>query len=358
MRKFEFRHKKTCKTPSLGLVGFFSALLFLAGVFFLPAALWGGAAAEETGWNRTQRLPNFAENRDVYRTDGEGGTAPARLTAGEPIRVLLGDGTVTLLPLEEYVWGVVAAEMPASFHPEALKAQAVAARTYAAKRAESGRHPEADVCADSSCCQAYRSREEMMARWGARGEEYAQKLSDAVAATEGEALWYEGELIDAVFHSSSDGATAEAAQVWGAGAAYLASVPTPETAEEVPNFQSRMVFSPEEFAALWTEKYPQATLEGEPEGWFTALERTDWGGVRAVTVGGVTVTGGEVRVALGLRSTRFTVAVEEGEIVFTATGYGHGVGMSQYGANVLAEQGKGYREILTHYYSGVSLGEM
>lgn len=354
MRKYEFRHKRTCKTPSLALTAIFSSLALLAGLFLLPTILWG-AAAEGKGEGEAEKLPNFAENRVLSGGTGENTARQIELREGEPIRVLLADGQVAELPLEEYVWGVVAAEMPASFATEALRAQAVAARTYAARCAQSGKHPGADVCADSACCQAYRSRADMMERWGENGPEYAGKLSDAVTDTAGEVLRYQGALISAAFHSSSDGATAEALQVWGSDAPYLTSVSTPETEDEVPNFKSREVFAPSAFAALWQEKYPQADLTGEPESWFSGLERSDWGGVSRLTVGGVTVTGGEARAALGLRSTRFTVAVEGGEIAFTATGYGHGVGMSQYGANILANQGQTYQQILTHYYTGVTI---
>lgn len=335
----------------MAMAALFSSFVLMIGVFLLPVLLWGRASAEERTALSGETSPPQGEGRGT----GEDGLEPAGLSRGEPIRVLLGDGSVASLPLEEYIWGVVAAEMPASFQPEALKAQAVAARTYAARQAQSGRHAGADVCADSACCQAYRPRQELLERWGDKGEEYAQKLAAAVAATQGEVLRYNGNLITAAFHSSSDGATADALQVWGSAQPYLTSVSTPETEKEVPNFREEVAFSPEEFAALWTEKYPQAALEGEPEGWFTKLERTAWGGVGSVTVGGVSVTGGEVRAALGLRSTRFTVTADGEKVRFTTTGYGHGVGMSQYGANVLAAQGQTYRQILAHYYTGTTL---
>lgn len=330
------RSSCTCVPPALP--GVLAALGLLAGVFLLPLTLWGHAQVPA-------QVPEDASP-----------TPPAAQDAAA-VRLLRGDGTVEILTLEDYVWGVVAAEMPAAFHPEALKAQAVAARTYTLKKcAGQSRHPGADLCDDSACCQAYRTIQEALDAWGPEdGPRYAQTLRDAVAATAGEVLCYDGEPIQAVFHSSSDGYTADAVEVWGRAEPYLVSVSTPETADTVPNFETSVTFSPENFREIVKTAYPEAVLEGEPSGWFTDLERADWGGVTSLTVGGVALTGGEVRKLCALRSARFTVDADDRAVTFTVTAYGHGVGMSQYGANLMARQGAGYQEILAHYYPGTEL---
>ncbi|MBQ3090285.1 MAG: stage II sporulation protein D [Oscillospiraceae bacterium] len=280
----------------------------------------------------------------------------AGLLPGE-ITLLRPDGTPETMTLEDYLWGVVAAEMPASFHPEALKAQAVAARSYTACRLLEGsdRHPEANVCADFGCCQAWMSREERMERWGEEGEGYAGKISDAIAATAGEYLVWESLPALAVFHASSDGATRSAQSVWGQQLPYLVSVSSPEGEQDAPNYYSTVSYPAEEFAALFLSLWPEADLSGDCGGWFSAPEREEGGGLSSLQVGGVRVTAQELRTLCALRSASFEVSCQDGTVTFQVTGYGHGVGMSQYGANVLAKQGSDYRQILAHYYPGTEI---
>ena len=286
-------------------------------------------------------------------------TPPAGADSAVSVRVALGDGEVLTLPLDKYLWRVVAAEMPASFEPEALKAQAAAARTYTLSKM--GRqveaHPEADVCTDFSCCQAYIDPAAAAAGWGARAAEYEAKIAAAVAATGGKVILYEGSPIQAVFHSSSAGRTVDAVEVWGNAVPYLAGVESPE-GEEVPNWHSTARFPAEEFKALFLAEYPQAALEGEPAGWFAAPAYNSAGGVASLAIGGVEVSGGALRSLLGLRSAHFTVETGPDSVAFSVTGYGHSVGMSQYGANALARQGKSWEEILCWYYTGVTIGPM
>lgn len=276
---------------------------------------------------------------------------------GRVVRLSRSDGTVEELTMEEYLWGVVAAEMPASFEEEALKAQACAARTYTVtlQEASSPRHPDAQICDDSGCCQAYLDRAEAEARWGANAELYSGKIQRAVEETDGLGVLYNGAPIQAVFFSSAAGRTVGAVEAWGNSVDYLVGVESPE-GEEVPNYHSTASVPVEEFKRTLLAKVPQADLSGPPSGWFGETVRNSAGGVSSVTVGGAAVTGSALRELFSLRSANFTVTADESAVTFSVTGYGHGVGMSQYGANALARQGKTYEEILKWYYTGIELG--
>ena len=270
---------------------------------------------------------------------------------------ILRDGTVEPMDLRTYLEGVVRAEMPASFESETLKAQAVAARTYTLYQLRQGKKhgDEADLCTDPGCCQAFLAEEQARKNWGDQAEVYAEKVSEAVRETDGQVILYEGEPILAVFHSSSSGQTRTAGNVWTNDLPYLQAVPSPEDGERIPNYYSRVEISPEAFCAAVRERWPEADLSGDPEVWLTRAVRDSGGSVETVLVGGQSVRGTELRSVLGLRSACFEWEVQDGTMVFFVTGYGHGVGMSQYGANRMAENGATYREILTHYYTGVTV---
>lgn len=281
---------------------------------------------------------------------------PAVRDGETTLRLLLADGTVETLTMADYLWGVVAAEMPASFHPEALKAQAVAARTYCAHQSllAGDKHPGAEVCADPGCCQAYLTRDQALAAWGAEGQRYADKITAAVADTDGLLCLYEGQPIDALFFSSSAGKTSTAAQVWGTDVPYLTSVDSPE-GEEVPGWRTEVTFTPWEFRTRLLDARPEAQLSDDPGAWVRDLVTDPSGAVERVTVGGVELTGVQARSIFGLRSAHFTAAATAEAVTFQVTGYGHGVGMSQYGANALAGEGKDFREILCWYYTGITV---
>ncbi len=283
-------------------------------------------------------------------------SAPGVWDAGHTLRVLQKDGTVEAMTMGDYLWRVVAAEMPASFEGEALRAQAVCARTYSLWKLQAGSHKEdgADLCADSSCCQAYITPEDAAQRWAGNAEAYTGKIAAAVAATDGQVLTYEGAPIQAVFFSSAAGSTADAAEVWGRSLPYLVPVDSPE-GEEVPNYRSTVTLGAEDVRKLAEQAGLGCDLSGEPSGWFQNLTRTASGRVASVELGGASLTGGAARDLFSLRSACFDIAEKDGVFTFSVTGYGHGVGMSQYGANALAKQGKGWREILAHYYTGAEL---
>ena len=272
-------------------------------------------------------------------------TAPVEV---HPVRVRFSENGVEEPDMDTYLVGVVLAEMPASFETEALKAQAVAARTYTQKaKTTGGKHGDGSVCTDPACCQAYIAEEAYLARGGTQEE--ADKVREAVFATSGLVLTYEGELIEATYFSCSGGSTEDAAAVWGTDVPYLQAVSSPGE-EEAAHYTDSVTFTPAEFqSALGTE------LTGNPEGWFTITTYTEGGGVAAMTIGGQVYSGTQLRALLGLRSTAFTVAATRDKITITTKGYGHRVGLSQYGADAMAVTGSNFEEILAHYYPGTSL---
>ncbi len=258
--------------------------------------------------------------------------------------------------LEDYICGVVAAEMPVSFGMEALKAQAVAARTYALRRVSSpcGRGG-AQICTDSACCQAYRSAESMKKNWQSDYKKNHQKLCEAVFSTSGEAIYYDGGLIEALYHSSSGGKTEDAQHVFAQAQPYLVSVESP--GEEISEkFSEALSISRRELANKVNRRWKNAGLKAArlPKQ-IEVLSRYDSGRVEELRLGGATVSGREMRKLLGLNSANFTIAYTEDAAVFSTLGYGHGVGMSQYGANAMALEGADYKEILKYYYAGVDI---
>ncbi|MCG0277877.1 MAG: stage II sporulation protein D [Thermanaeromonas sp.] len=273
-------------------------------------------------------------------------------------------GEVIALPLETYVAGVVAGEMPAEFEMEALKAQAVAARTYTLKKIEEARakpdpkHPQADLCTDPTHCQAWVPQGALRQRYGFwQGLRYERKILQAVDATQGLVLTYQGELIIPVYHSNSGGRTESAEAVWGYDIPYLRSVLSPWDRES-PRFRNTVTFTLAELdqkLGVNLSAVPAAALT-PPRGQAIKVEEyTPTGRVKTIRIGDKTFKGTELRQLLGLSSTDFTWQVEGDRITFISVGNGHGVGLSQYGANGMAKEGKNFLDILYHYYRGVKV---
>jgi stage II sporulation protein D len=271
-------------------------------------------------------------------------------------KVKFGEGDVRSVSMAEYLPNAVAAEMPVSFEPQALRAQAVAARTYIiyCTRHTNPKHPEANLCTDSGCCLAWLDETELRAGWGESFETNMALMDAACTETDGRMLVYDGAPILATFHSSSAGFTEDGAELWGA-VPYLTSVASPETSEEVPNFVTTVEVAPENFRESIKLLYPDTPFGEDPAGWLGGTELDGSGRVRKVEVCGVPLTGSEMRSLFALRSTAFTLEYNGAAFVFTVTGYGHGLGLSQYGANAMAKIGSDYEEILAHYYPGATL---
>lgn len=253
--------------------------------------------------------------------------------------------------LEEYVAGVVAAEMPASFPEEALKAQAVAARTYEVRQMRAAGSDS--VLYDVG--QAYADEAAQREKWGENYGEYAAKIRRAVRETAGEIMVYDGEPILAAFHAQSGGKTENAENVWDSPLPYLKSVDSAED-KAAPGYETEISFSAEEILQK-LERYGTPTQTAETLS-IEILSRTDAGYVSEASAGGLRLTGRQLREALGLRSANFTVEKQAGGFSFRTYGYGHGAGMSQYGASFLAEKGLDYHEILNHYYTDVNFEQL
>ena len=333
--------KKRNKRGDLPWILGISAVL-TAALFLLPLGSLTGTEehlfGREEGGNAV--LPPFESGK----LDGE-----------RMLRVLDGENVMEM-DLGTYLVGVLRAEMPASFPEEALKAQTVAARTYTLYKLAGGTgHENADICTDHTCCQAYLEEEAARENWGGDAAHYEEKVRAAVKETDGEVMLYDGAPILAVFHSASAGLTRPAGEVWTTDVPYLQPVDSPENAERIPNYYSRVTFTAAEFKEKFLAVHPEADLSGGAEGWISGAVTDSAGSVEHITIGGVQVKGTQVRSIFGLRSACFTWETGEKGVTFFVTGYGHGVGMSQYGACAMAEEGADYREILTHYYSGVEI---
>lgn len=327
-------------------------LLSLGAVLLTPDALADGTSSQET-WHsapekQAQEISETAQTADVEPVQ----------TFDEGCLISMRNGdAVTELPLSDYLCGVVLAEMPPSFEPAALEAQAIAARTFVLKQSQNSKHENADVCADGACCQQYLSPQRAKEKLGGQFTQYDDKIRQAVEHTDGLVITYQGELIDAVYFSCSGGATEDAVAVWGGDVPYLQSVESPgeEISSKYTDSTSVQVTA---FRDKILSAYPHAVLTGEPAGWFGAAVHSAGGGVQTLEIGGVSIPGTELRSMFSLRSTWFTISLEGDSIVFATRGYGHRVGMSQYGAQAMALEGADAAKILQHYYTGVELTQM
>ena len=267
------------------------------------------------------------------------------------------DGGVQELPLDEYLTCVLLSELLPCFGEETFRAQAVAARTVTVRNSASGRHEGGGVCGDPGCCQAYHTPAELAQMLGRSFVTAWDKARAAVLDTDGEILLYGGEPIEALYFSCSGGASEPASAVWGCDLPYLQSVQSPGE-ENALKYTSGKTVSVSDFRQTMLNVRPDCDLSGAPETWFGSFERSAGGGVRTAQIGGAYFSGTGLRALFGLASTNFTVTAEGDSIRFAVRGSGHRVGMSQYGAEAMAQSGSTYREILSHYYTGVEFGTL
>lgn len=258
--------------------------------------------------------------------------------------------------LEEYIIGVVAAEMPALFNMEALRAQSVAARTYAVNQMQANDIDIKDMI--SSGGQAYNSLDDMKLKWGESYNTYYKKIETAVLSTAGEVMVYNDEPILAVFHAISRGQTETAQNIWNSELPYLKSVES-KADEQAPEFSYELSIPITTVAALLQKEEPSLKLyDGNLKEQMQVVEKTEAGYIKTIQIGNILFTGKQVREALGLRSTDFIAKQEGDNMIFTTKGYGHGAGMSQYGANFMALEGSDYKEILNYYYADIEFEKM
>ena len=317
-------------------------LMILAPLFIIKSMPTKATDKEE--------IPQITEkNKDIV------------LEGKDVIRVnITKENRIEEVPIEEYIKSVVSGEMLASFDDEALKAQAIAARTYIASKRLRGCDIAngGDVC-DTTHCQVYINKEVRFENWGSNAEEYWNKISNAVDSTKGMVLTYNNELVlYPQFFSTSSGMTENAVDVFSNSVPYLVS--TESKGEEIaPKFETEFPFDIAEFVNRINDKYKEANITSENlNNNIEILSRSEAGGIKELRIGKTTVRGLDFRLALGLSSTNFEYVINDNEIVFKCKGYGHGVGMSQWGANVMAKNGSNYKEILTHYYTGVEISNL
>ena len=255
-------------------------------------------------------------------------------------------GVVEKVPLEEYVYGVVSSEVPVSFEVDALKAQAVASRTYVMYAMQNNKDKEFDVY-DSVNSQVYNSDEELKEKWGDKYQEYSNKIKKVIVDTKGEYLMYDNKIIEAFFFSTSTGYTENSEEVFSEALPYLRSVES-SWDESSPSFNDEKEFSKTDFYNKLGIKYSD-TLD------VSDIKKTTSGRIKSLKINYKKFTGKEIRSKLELRSTFFTFYEKDNKILVKTKGYGHGVGMSQYGANGMALAGFKYEDILKYYYTGVKI---
>ena len=313
------------------------------------------ADGDSTGGRQRQEA---AEPSDTEQPGGESRTASARyaeaLRGGTMIRIqLTGESRVETVPIEWYVRGVVAGEMPADFELEALKAQAIAARTYIVRKlltaSGDGGRAKADV-SDSTEDQVYVPVSKLAGLWpdGHAAQQKLDRISEAVAETKGLILTYEGEPIQASYFSTSNGYTENSEDYWSVSLPYLRSVPSPWDTHTSPRYKNTVTMKLKDF-------YKKLGVAYRKSGTIKVVSRTDGRRVKELAVGKERLSGREVREKLGLHSSQFEWSIEGDTITLTSFGYGHGVGMSQYGANALAAAGNDAKQILRYYYQGVTI---
>ena len=294
----------------------------------------------------------FVLSKVLYLHDRQGETVELveedEIEYQHTIAVLLSDKIVSNMTLNNYLVGVVLREMPADFEMDALKAQAVVARTYALNRQQNGgKHSDADICTDSNCCQGYISLEEYLSSGGS--QKSIDRVKEAVTETDNIVAIYDGKLIEATYFSCSGGMTEDAVAVWGSDLPYLKATESPGE-ESATHYTDTYQYSATEFAALLGR-----SLSGPPGTWIESVSYTGGGGVDEMRICGEVYKGTDLRTKLKLRSTAFVISAVGDTITITTKGFGHRVGMSQYGADAMAVAGYDYREILLHYYQGIEL---
>lgn len=333
---------------------FLLIIAFIAFIFITSVLIVGIGENYSTSKNKNPEIKS-----DGYEKLVKDGLTPKIST----IKVnLLKENIIKEFDLEEYVTGVVAAEMPADFGIEALKAQAVAARTYAlAHVAELGGTPckngyGASLC-DTVHCQAYMTKEERMKLWSSSSaEKNWEKIEMAVESTRGKVLIYNNGLVmEPYYFATSSGMTENSEDVFSNKIPYLRSVESPGE-EETKNFKSSKVFKYKELSEIINNNYKTAKVTTTNiKEQITVIDRTGAGSVKNIKVGSITMTGSKFRSMLGLKSSNFKIKFNSDNVEVDCSGYGHGVGMSQWGANAMAKEGKGYVEILNHYYQGTNV---
>ena len=328
---------------------YFIAFLFIC--FILPALLtkFEMSANVETSSNEIQQENESKTSEEEYVYNKYG-----------TIKLLHADtNEVEEVALDTYLCNVVSAEMPVDFEKEALKAQAIVARTYTIYKINNKKHDNADICDDSTCCQAWISKEDRLSRWADNKEEKWAKIEECVNETKGKIITYNNQPINAFFHSNSGGKTELPVDVWGGGTnmPYLQVVET-SGEDGYTQYNSEVELTNEEVLEKLKTKYSDIQIDFNNEEDIKILEYTTSGRVKTIKFGNYEISGTEARSIFGLRATNFQITKTEGKVKFTVVGYGHGVGMSQTGADSMAKNGSTAEDIIKHFYVGVEIKEV
>lgn len=334
-----------------------AALVFAALLVTVPSIpmFAAGISGKDTAAEQTAAITDTKQNETSDST--------AKTYSGSYIVLDITTGKTEEISAEDYIVGAVCAEMPATFEKEALKAQAVAAHTYAERqKAKALSSPDPELCGayfsnDSAKYQAFFTENQAKQYYGENYEQYIKKIREAVNEVKDEIIVYNDEPIIAAFHSMSAGKTESAENVWGNKVEYLVPVDS-EADSSAPKFLEECEFTEDEMRTKLESAFEGIKLNSNPEKWFGDIEKSDSLTVLTIKVGDKTLTGQEIRAALSLRSAAFDISYDSGSFKVTTRGYGHAVGMSQYGANAMAEDGCDYKEILEHYYPETSIEKL
>lgn len=265
------------------------------------------------------------------------------------------------LYLDEYLYGVVSAEMPANFEIEALKAQAVVARTYTIYnlRNNKNKHDGSNICDDYTCCQAWISKQDRLEKWEEPlRQSNWNKIVQAVNATQGLIITYNNEPINAFFHSNSGGQTEITEDVWGgSGYPYLQTVSTAGE-EGYSQYYSELILTKDTFVSKLKEKHNEFEIDFDDINAINIIEYTQGNRIKIIKIGNMNFSGVEIRTIFSLKSANFEIIMDDKNVKFKVIGYGHGVGMSQTGADSMAKQGSGFEEIIKHFYTGVEIKDV
>lgn len=330
-------------------------LIFLTYVFIIliiPAIIIDQVKIQKVEEKKEEEKIELEEK---YQIEGK---------AGQTIRVKLEKtGEVVAMDVNDYLRGVLPSEMPPSFEMEALKAQAVIARTYLYNKMQGGSsHGDCDICDNFAHCQAFYNKDKIISIWQGRGyneeqvNEYWSKVDQAVVCTGNVAAIYGGEYIKAYFHANSGGKTEDVSAIWGGQSIpYLKSVESLGE-ESHQYYKSDVTLSKDEFKDIVKSKIDsEYSLENREGNLIEIIDYTGSGRVNSAKIGDKTIKGENIRTYFSLKSTNFTIEQTDTQVIFHVTGYGHGVGMSQTGANYYAKQGMKFSDIITHYYTGVEV---
>ena len=329
-------------------------LSFIFICFIAPAILTRRTASTVAQENLDLENQQFAENTDKQGTTQTEGTNYEYTKYGTITLLHKETGETEQVNLDDYLCNVVSAEMPADYELEALKAQAIVARTYTIYKVLNKKHDNADICDDSTCCQAWISKDDRLAKWEeSKRESNWQKICDCVNSTKGQIITYDNQPINAFFHSNSGGVTEVPVNVWGGtGYPYLQSVET-SGEDAYTQYSSEVTFTQEELLNKLKEKYEDISIDFSNNDDIKILEYTESTRVKTIKFGNYELSGVEARTLFGLKSTNFEITKDGDNIKFSVKGYGHGVGMSQTGADSMAKQGSTAEEIIKHFYTGV-----